>query len=360
MKTPASRGDEGAPNAPARRGIAVAGSMIVNHLKTVYGHPPEGQMAMVAGRRVGTGGGAYNVLTGLATLGAPFPVEAIGVVGADPDGERIVGHLQGLGVDTGGIRVTRDAWTSASDVFIRTDTGMRTVFHDPGANALLSAEDFDFSRIRAAYLHLACPLLLPALDAPDPSDSARPLAAAVFESARAAGMITCMDVVMPLPFQVDEVIAPMLPHTDLLVANEQECEAIAGICVRDGNGNLAVSALAVIAGRLFDMGLRRTAVIHMREGAYAMEADGVECFVPARDVPPEEVMGTAGAGDAFCTGFLYGLHEGWGVAESLELAVGCATCSLLDATCTGGMRSLAETRQASARYAPYSWQVGGA
>jgi sugar/nucleoside kinase (ribokinase family) len=61
---------------------------------------------------------------------------------------------------------------------------------------------------------------------------------------------------------------------------------------------------------------------------------------PALKVPAKYIQGTAGAGDAFCAGVLYGLHEGWELKRCLETAVCTAAASLSDPTCTGGMKPL--------------------
>ena len=53
-----------------------------------------------------------------------------------------------------------------------------------------------------------------------------------------------------------------------------------------------------------------------------------------------ENVGTAGAGDAFCAGVLYGLHEGWDLQRCLLTGVCIAAASLADATCTAGVRLL--------------------
>jgi sugar/nucleoside kinase (ribokinase family) len=41
-------------------------------------------------------------------------------------------------------------------------------------------------------------------------------------------------------------------------------------------------------------------------------------------LPREQVRSTVGAGDAFAAGVIYGLHEGWPVAECLRLAAASA------------------------------------
>jgi sugar/nucleoside kinase (ribokinase family) len=61
-------------------------------------------------------------------------------------------------------------------------------------------------------------------------------------------------------------------------------------------------------------------------------------------VPPEFIQGAAGAGDAFASGVLHGIHEGWPMAESLRLGVSVAAASLAHPTCSEGVVSIAECR----------------
>mgnify|MGYP000951968816 CR=1 FL=1 len=56
----------------------------------------------------------------------------------------------------------------------------------------------------------------------------------------------------------------------------------------------------------------------------------------------EEIVGSVGAGDAFCAGLLYGSHENWTLIDSIKLAHACARASLLCANAIDGAKTLAE------------------
>ena len=56
----------------------------------------------------------------------------------------------------------------------------------------------------------------------------------------------------------------------------------------------------------------------------------------------EEIIGSVGAGDAFCAGFLYGCHESLSLTESIYLAHACARASLLAANAIDGAKTLEE------------------
>lgn len=333
-----------------RRGIAGAGNWIIDHVKIINGFPQEEHLVVIEEEALGTGGAPYNVLVGLATLDPSLPLEAIGVVGDDADGEYILGHLKRLGIGSTAMRKTSQVPTSYTDVMTVRPTGKRTFFHNLGANALLDEQDFDFGKIQARILHLGYLMLLKALDSPAPGDSSLTRAARVLSRAQQAGLSTSLDIVTDLSPRIHQVVRPALPFTDHLITNELEAAAVAGIEVRDKKGKLLPEVLPQIAQRLFDLGVRRDVVIHAPELGYWRRSDGTEVLVRSLKVPQTWIKGTAGAGDAFCTGVLYGLHEGWGPEECLKLAAANAAQSLSDPTTTGGLRPLKETLELVERF----------
>ena len=70
-------------------------------------------------------------------------------------------------------------------------------------------------------------------------------------------------------------------------------------------------------------------------GALALGRDGDLIRQPSLRVPPEEIVGANGAGDAFAAGFLYGFHEGWPAADCLTLGHASAGASLRGISTTG-------------------------
>jgi sugar/nucleoside kinase (ribokinase family) len=50
-------------------------------------------------------------------------------------------------------------------------------------------------------------------------------------------------------------------------------------------------------------------VIHCPEGAWGEAPGEAGRWIPSWMLEQEEIIGSVGAGDAFCAGFLYGCHE---------------------------------------------------
>jgi sugar/nucleoside kinase (ribokinase family) len=265
------------------------------------------------------------------------------VVGDDENGSFILSHLESRGVNIDAMRRAPGVSTSYTDVMTVESTGKRTFFHHYGANALLCEEDFALEKLHSRILHLGYLTLLERLDAPDPANPERTCAAAILERARSSGLETSIDIVTDLAPRLQQVVPSALKHVDYFIANEWEAGGVTGIALRSGNGEFIRQNLDAAADALFGMGVHKLVVIHAPEGGFWKSRAGFSWFQPSLDVPASFVRGTAGAGDAFCAGALYGIHEGWDAEKSMQLAAANAAQSLSDPTCTAGLCGLEET-----------------
>lgn len=333
---------------PRRKGILAGGNWITDRVKLIDVYPQPEQLANIAQHSEGTGGAAYNVLVDLARLGAPFPLLAAGLVGKDELGDRILSVCQQNRIDIKHLKQTAKAPTSYTDVMTETKGGRRTFFHLRGANALWTGADLDFAKIKARIFHLGYLLLLDELDQPDRLHGTK--AAALLARAQAAGLKTSVDVVSEDGDRYVKIVTPALKYADYAIVNELEAGRTTGFKIRQPDGTLDPVALRHAAGSMLQMGVKEAVVIHFPEGGFARTRKGDDFWQSAVKLPIKAVTGTAGAGDAFCAGVLLGLHEGWELAQCLELAVCAAAACLAEATCTDGMRPMAATLQLGKRY----------
>jgi sugar/nucleoside kinase (ribokinase family) len=318
-----------------RRGVLAAGHWIVDHVKVIDAWPAQDALANILDESVGNGGGAYNMLKNLARLGAPFPLQAAGLVGEDPTGDRILADCRAHGIDATALRATSRAPTGHTDVMTVRDTGRRTFFTRIGANALLGPEHIDFTATRARIFYLGYLLLLDRLDA---LRDGAPAALDVFARARHAGMITALDMVSAVSDRFATVVSPVLPQVDVCFANDLEAETLTGISLRRA-GTLDLPSVEAAAAAMLARGVQRWAIIHFPEGACARSASGETLWQGCVRVPPADILGTAGAGDAFSAGVLFGVHEDWPMTASLELGVCTAAASLYHVTCSESIGS---------------------
>jgi len=328
-----------------RRGIAGGGNWIIDHLYICDRWPQEETLANIVGEERGTGGAPYNCLLDIAKFGPDdgadaIPLEGVGLIGADGDGEFIRNDCAANGIDTSALTTANGAPTSYTNVMVVKDTGRRTFFHNRGANALFAPEHVPVDALTARLVHFGYLLLLDRMDEAD--DGYGTAAARLLKRFQDAGIETSIDVVSEDSDRFPRIVKPALKYTDYAILNEFEAGRTTGHDLKpDGTCDLA--AIRASARDLLALGVSKLICIHMPEGGYVLTADGEEVWQPALQLPPGYIKGAAGAGDAFCAGMLFGIHERWDIARSLLLAVCAAAQSLSRPGCTEACTTLAET-----------------
>ena len=323
---------------PGRRGILCGGCIVIDVNKTIDAYPAEERLAFIDSEQPESGGPGFNLPVNLARLGAPFPVELVGVVGDDAHGALVRDICRGVGIDAAGLATQPGARTGYTDVYVVRSTGKRTFFTHAGANRLLTPAHFDLSRTRARILHVGAPGMHEGMDRPGPAANGW---VEVLSRARAAGIRTNLEMVTLAAERERELVRPCLPHLDSLVVNELEAAAVAEvethIAGRPDFGRAEQAAL-----RLLELGVAQLVVVHFPEGCVAAAPGGRTWRHGAVQVPPGEVKSNNGAGDAFASGVILGLHEGWPVERCLEAGVCVAAVSLGAYSCSGGVRPIDE------------------
>lgn len=336
-----------------RTGILAGGNFIIDHVKVIDAYPEQDMLANIQSETSSNGGGPYNVLKDLAAMKVGFPLEAAGLVGQDANGDWILHDCHDAGIDTVQLRQTAEAPTSYTDAMTVAGTGRRTFFHQRGANALLGAGDFDFSRTRARIFHLGYLMLLDEMDRLQRDGSTQ--AAHVLEAASAAGLVTSVDIVSADDPDFQAVAEAAMPHTDYLIINEIEAGKACGMDLR-GAAQSGPATVMRAAESLLARGVRKQVVIHMEQGAIVADRDGAVRTQGSLQLPGDFIAGATGAGDAFAAGYLYGVHEGWEASRSLELAVCAAGACLSDPTPSRGLRPVADCLALGSRFGFRSWE----
>lgn len=325
----------------ARRGLLAGGNWIIDRVKLIDVYPQPEQLANITSEFGGTGGGPYNLLLDLAQSGARFPLVGAGLVGKDAPGAGILADCRRRKIDTTFLGQTAKSFTSYTDVMTERASGRRTFFHARGANALWDGSGLDFKKTKARIFHLGYLLVLDALDVADEKFGTR--AGRLLAAAQAAGLKTSVDVVSEDGDRFTSLVRPVLKYVDYCILNEIEAGKTAGFKVRTPEGRIDPVALRHAAGALLQQGVRELVVIHFPEGALARNRHGEDVWQSSLKLPAKYIAGTAGAGDAFCAGVLWGLHEGWDLQRALRTGVCIAAASLSEPTCTAGVKSLSSS-----------------
>lgn len=314
-------------------GIACAGHIIVDLVKLIDSWPREGMLVSIEAEQQHGGGLVYNCLTDLSRMDSDLPLYALGIVGEDQYGEYVINRLASSGVDCSYITTTASAPTSYTNV-MSVINGQRTFFHLEGANTELDVPHLVDNDLSPKIFHLGYLALLQTLDLPDAEYGTR--AAKVLNTMQKRGCRTSVDLVSVAHPDFNEIVKASLPYTDYLIINEVEAEMATGLSTRENNvlneGNVRRAAVALLNG-----GVGELVIVHSPEGGFGISRSGQQIFVPSYPMQDSEIKGTVGAGDAFCSGVLYGLHQEYSLEECLHFANAAARFSLMHETSTAGI-----------------------
>ena len=323
------------------KGIAVAGNMIVDMLYPISNFPKPGELVTVTGNLSrSTGGCLCNDIVDLAKLDPQLPLVALGRVGDDAEGKYIMDKLSAYpNIDLQYVKA--EGVTSYTLVLADDTTKQRTFYQCRGANAAFCQDDIPWDALNADILHIGYILLLDTLDEADPEYGTK--MARLLKQAQERGIKTSIDVVTEAGDRFQRLVRPAMRYTDYCVINEVEAGSTTGIQLRDDDGNLIRENFPAALKAMKDLGVSTWAVIHCPELGCGLDENNNLVEVPSLKLPAGWIAGTVGAGDAFCSGVLYGAWKGMDLKSAIELGTASAACSLSEAGATEGMRSEALT-----------------
>lgn len=321
---------------PARSGIVCAGNWIVDIVHDIPAWPAKSDLAIISNESMGLGGGAANVAFNIAALDAGYAVLPTGVLGQDEHGDTVLAMCLAADLPVDGFLQLPDVSTAHTHV-MNVPGDSRTFFYCPGANDQLEPETIPMDSLATQMprlFYLGYLNLLPKLDAMQ-SDG-RTGAAHLLAKARAAGMITCVDLVSSLSETYQKTVFGTLPEIDWLFLNEVEAARATGVTI---TGETDKINIARAAEKLMQGGLRQGCILHTPQLSLWKTHDQ-ETWFHAPQIPTSEIVSAVGAGDAFAAGVLHGLHENWSPQDSVQLGNKMAAACLRAPTATGSSPSL--------------------
>lgn len=330
-----------------RKGIAVAGTILLDLVKTIDEYPKPGMLATVKSVTRAVGGVVPNVAVDIAKIDRSVPISVLGRVGDDEYGYFLKNQMQRFGINTEQL-IFGEAPTGITDVMSE-PTGERTFFNLRGANADFSPEDINLSNLSCKILHMGYIMLLDAFDAYDSEYGT--VMARFLSEVREKGIKTSIDVVSSTTADYAEMIIPALKYCDYCIINELECCAIWGIKPYSADGKLDIEILKKAMKRTAEVGIHEKLIVHARSIGICYDVK-TESFTEAYslNIPEELIKGNTGAGDAYCAGCLYGIYNGYSDEELLEFASGAAASSLFSENSVDGMRDRAEIKKIINKY----------
>lgn len=270
-----------------------------------------------------TGGGAVNAAVSLHRLG--FDVSALVKVGDDPDAQTVRTRLVEEGIDTSLVRVSKTENTAVS-VMIASHDRNAAIFTHRGANGTLLEEDIPAKAFEGADLVYVTNLSNQSVDR---------FPNILVRAKKAGAFVASNPGILQLTNKTTEFF-DNLKNADLFICNFDEARSLVPTLVARMGWDRKTSATPSDTGdlpemsiqgfqlpmaeyfrRVHDHGPRYVAVTMGSKGAYISDAqDGIH-FEPTRKV---EVVGTAGAGDAFASTLAGCLARGMPLAKAASLA----------------------------------------
>jgi sugar/nucleoside kinase (ribokinase family) len=296
--------------APRDFDVICAGLIVADHVSApIPALPPSGGLVMTDRLDLTIGGCGANTAVNLARLGVD--VALAGRVGRDALGAFVREQMTTQGVSCELVSVSPSAQTAAT-LIVNVRGEDRRFIHAVGANAEFTALELPLDVVaKAGVLYVGGFGLNPALSGEN--------VARLFRAVRAAGGETVLDVVVGDPQTVRDMLALVLPETDVFLPNLDEAAMLTGL------------SEPVAQARHFRSAGAATAIVTAgAQGAIVSTLAG-EFHLPAYRV--EQVDGTGG-GDAFVAGYIYGLLRGADLHDSLRYgaAMGASCVQSMGAT----------------------------
>lgn len=320
-----------------KRGITVAGNIVMDYIKTVSTYPRPGNLADIFDVEQAVGGCVPNVLIDLARMKLACPLRAAGRVGDDEAGRFAVDMMQEAGIDVSGVSVSEKKKTSFSDAMSAADSGQRTFFHYRGANAEFAPAHIPQESLECDLFHIGYILLLDAMDAQD--EEYGTVMARLLHDLQARGIRTSIDVVSGEAGLFQEKVIPALRYCDYAIMNEYESGSVSGLPARDGEGRLIPENIVATMQYILSQGVKRRVIVHCPEAGFCLDADEGLCIVPSLKLEKGYIKGSVGAGDAFCAGCLYAICHDRDPKWMLRYAAAAAAANLSAPDSISGMKT---------------------
>lgn len=323
-----------------RDGITVAGNIIVDQLYAIHKFPSEGELSQIDRFMArSTGGALCNVIMDLARLDPDLPLQAIGKIGKDDNGQFVLNEFKKYrNIQTEEIGHTDT--TGYTLVMNNQNNKERTFFSYMGANEALDEDFFDIDKINAKIFHIGYISLLAALDKQD--ETYQTALARLLYKVQNAGCKTSIDVVSDSAQSYKYLAQSALKYTNFCIINELEAQGITGIQLRDNNGQLVPNNFLNALQKLKSFGVKDWIVVHAPEISFGIDQCGNTAQVDVELLDKKEIVDNVGAGDAFCSGVLLGAYRNKSLEEAIRMGILSARYSLQGVGAVSGITKFEE------------------
>jgi ribokinase len=230
------------------------------------------------------GGSATNTIFGLATLGVNTGF--LGAVGGDTEGAKILKNMQNMGMDISRIKKLDAEFTSK--VFVYVDSsGERAMYSLPGASIKLQANDQDIEWLKTSKF-----TVISSLPGKDQVRKIQKVVEEIHENTK----IIFMPGGLYSKYGYSE-LKKIISMSYMLILNRRELQELTG---QDPNNG---------SKWLLNHGAQRVAVTLGEEGCLVNDNNNHK-IIPTPKLPPDQIVDSTGAGDAFAAGLIFGMLHG--------------------------------------------------
>ena len=297
------------------KGVIGLGIWCVDTTYKISELPERGKLEPILDSFQCVGGGPSNVLTNLNSLGFNHPLIAMGLLGKDANALIIKKHCKKNNIQINNFIISSTTPTSQV-VCMSEEQKERTFLYYSGANELLDTKHFRLNKLKKKpkILYVGYLSLLGKLDS---FDRKQTRLCKVLKQSRKKNLINILDLASNNIPNFQKIIFSALPFTDYLLLNEIEAQLLFKRSIIDSKRRLKKNLLIKLSKNVFQKGLQRAIVIHSPlESLYISKKDFYHSESPK--IQKKHIKNAVGAGDAFCAGFIYGVHENWAIEDTLK------------------------------------------
>lgn len=279
--------------------------------------PPEGALALLDDMPVRAGGCAANVAIDLAKQGVR--VQVAGCVGHDSASEVLYRTFEAH--DVGASHVVRvDHYPTSKTVILLIEGQDRRYFHVTGANRAFSVDHLSRDWLASLKVFYLGGLFgLPGIDLKALAD--------LLKFCREQKVLTVVDVIAPENLAGLLPLKPLLPLIDVFVPNEDEARAFTGLTNVHDQVRMLEKA-----------GANTVIITRGGEGTVAVQNGRIW----SSGTFQMDVVDPSGSGDAFTSGVIRSLLEGWPLPQMLRYASAVGASATRAAGTTDSVFSAAE------------------
>ena len=281
--------------------VCVVGASNMDLISYIPRLPVEGETLHGTEFRMGFGGKGANQAVMAAKLGAN--VAMVTKLGDDIFGKQTFRNFQKLGVDTGNVYFTKEAFSGVAPISVD-QKGKNSIIIITGANDLLSIEDvktagntIQSSNVMVCQMEISVDISISAL-----------------RIAKEAGVLTIFN---PAPARND-LPQEIYNLIDIISPNETETEILTGIKISN------ISDAEVAGQVLVNRGVKTVIITLGEKGSMLITKDTKEYF----QSDSVDVVDSTGAGDAFIGSLAISLAKGRPLSDSIVFANKIAAISV--------------------------------